>query len=441
MAAQGMGHVDELADTPGPVQNGNPPRAYTWSGRPNPIGRPLGQPTASQEEILAPTTNGSAGPSAQPVRERTLEKWPVTDRTTGLAPPRATPPGPVSWAGEPRPHPMAPQPTRRPGRLGTSTTNHVGNWAPHARQGGNLAHLVQGQAPPGLGPPSAHRAQEARRLLDCQVKGPEEYHGAQPPTHGGPQYTPQENNSPFSYGSRQTHRDLLKVAGEIRWNGENLPFVFFENQIRDMIRDCHNGNPLEILRAACQGVPREIVSQLNYPMPGLSEDQRIEKAIARLRLRFGAINGFLSERKIQDIRRSPKIANLNVASLKAFQEQLDLCEVYARAHGQMSKLDGKLVFEMTSKLPVYAKRKYLEFVREQGFDADEPTFDSLCEFIGREQNTMTSDLAFHLFETGDGRSAAWNEIHNPRPVIRVRQVNTGDQTTVPPRPENGPPQD
>ena len=77
---------------------------------------------------------------------------------------------------------------------------------------------------------------------------------------------------------------------------------------------------MEVLRASCQGVPREIVNQLNYRMDGITETQRVEKALTRLRERYGATNGFMSEKRILEICQGPKIQSWTVASLKDFKD-------------------------------------------------------------------------------------------------------------------------
>ena len=44
---------------------------------------------------------------------------------------------------------------------------------------------------------------------------------------------------------------------------------------------------LEVLRASCSGQPREMVNLFLGPMKNMSTSQRIEKAIDRLRQRYG----------------------------------------------------------------------------------------------------------------------------------------------------------
>ena len=58
------------------------------------------------------------------------------------------------------------------------------------------------------------------------------------------------------------------------------------------------------------------------PMKNMSTSQRIEKALGRLRQRYGVSGGLTSEQKIIEIRNGPRVV-FNVASLKAYNEDLN----------------------------------------------------------------------------------------------------------------------
>ena len=58
---------------------------------------------------------------------------------------------------------------------------------------------------------------------------------------------------------------------------------------------------LEILRASCVGQPQELVNLFFAPMKNLSTSERVEKAIARLRERYGVLGGLITEPEIVGI--------------------------------------------------------------------------------------------------------------------------------------------
>ena len=73
---------------------------------------------------------------------------------------------------------------------------------------------------------------------------------------------------------------------------------------------------LEILRASYVGQPQEFVYLFFVPMKNLSTSERVEKAIARLRERYGVSGGLITEPEIVGIRAGSTI----LASFKSFNE-------------------------------------------------------------------------------------------------------------------------
>ena len=63
----------------------------------------------------------------------------------------------------------------------------------------------------------------------------------------------------------------------------------------------------------------------------MSTSKRIERALDRLRQRYGVSGRHTLESKIAKIRNGTRVA-INVASLKAFNKDLNTLEVYAHAH-------------------------------------------------------------------------------------------------------------
>ena len=75
-------------------------------------------------------------------------------------------------------------------------------------------------------------------------------------------------------------------------------------------------------RIISRGQPREMVNLFCVPMKNVSRSTRIEKALDRLRQRYGVSGGLTSEPKIIAIRNGPKVLS-DLNSLKMYNE--DFC--------------------------------------------------------------------------------------------------------------------
>ena len=154
----------------------------------------------------------------------------------------------------------------------------------------------------------------------------------------------------------------------------------------------------------------------------MSTSQRVEKALARLKERYGVPGGLTSEPKVTEIRYGPKIT-FNTASLKAFNEELNLLEVYAYAHDEVNKLSGQLILDTANRLPNFLKRRYLDYLTKIGADLNQPGFDALRGFVTRELSVLTSDYAQTFFATDDKEKSRDTNCGGRRnSQVRVRQV-------------------
>ena len=85
-----------------------------------------------------------------------------------------------------------------------------------------------------------------------------------------------------------------------------MAFVFYENQIRRLMDESpYDERKLEVLRASYVGQPREMVNLFCAPLRSMTTMQRIEKAIDRLRQRYGVFGGVTSEPQVVAIRKGP----------------------------------------------------------------------------------------------------------------------------------------
>ena len=227
-----------------------------------------------------------------------------------------------------------------------------------------------------------------------------------------------------AYLRRQGRNEYINLASQIAYDGANLAFIFCENQIRRLMDEsAYDERRLEVLRASCTGQPREMVNLFCAPMKGLTTSQRIEKALNRLRQRYGVSGGLSSEPKVMAIRNAAKVAN-DLPSLKLFNEDLNTLEVFAFAHDDVDKLSGQLLFDIANRLPGILKRRYLDFLDKKGLNLSHPGFESLRKFVAHEIKVMMSDCAQAFFGC-DGKDG---QMTSRSKNYRVRQVTMDSGT-------------
>ena len=199
-----------------------------------------------------------------------------------------------------------------------------------------------------------------------------------------------------AYIERQDRNEFIYLTSLIGYDGSNIDFLLYENQIRRLIHESpYDECRLEVLRASCIGQPGETVNLIFAPMRTMSTFKRIERVLDRLRQRYGVSGELTSESQIAKIRTGSRVA-LSVASLKAFNEDLNTLEVYAHVHDELDKLCGQLMLDTANRLPGVLKRRYLNYLKES-FCLNQPRFESLREFVVYELNTMTSNYAQSFF--------------------------------------------
>ena len=99
-----------------------------------------------------------------------------------------------------------------------------------------------------------------------------------------------------TYLDRQGRNEYVNLASYINYNGCNIAFVFCESQVGSLMSESPSSERhLEILKASCVGPPGEIVNLFFAPMKNLSTSERVEKAFARLRERYGVSGGLITE--------------------------------------------------------------------------------------------------------------------------------------------------
>ena len=190
-----------------------------------------------------------------------------------------------------------------------------------------------------------------------------------------------------------------------------------------------------MLRASCVGQPREMVNLFLAPMKSISTSERIEKALDRLRERYGVSGGLATKPKIIDIRNGPKVT-FNTASLKLFNEDLNMLEVFAYVHDEVEKLCEQMLKDVANRLTGTLKRRYLDYLTQKRLDLNRPSFESLRKFVVHELSVMTSDYAQTFFNADEKDKS--REFNMSRGPVRIRKVavNPSDKQNDLPGPSN-----
>ena len=223
-----------------------------------------------------------------------------------------------------------------------------------------------------------------------------------------------------TYLERQGRNEYINLASQIGYDGTNSAFIFYENQIRRLMDESpYDDRKLEVLKASCTGQPRKMVTLFCVPMKNVSTSTRIEKALDRLRQRYGVSGGLTSEPKIIVIRYGPKVLG-DLNSLKMYNEDLNTLEIFAMAHDEVEKLSGQLFLDTTTRLPHVLKQRYLDYLNKKGLDLNRPGFESLRDFVGNEIKTKASDCAQAFFKS-ESKEGQMSRSKN----YQVRQVTFG----------------
>ena len=203
-----------------------------------------------------------------------------------------------------------------------------------------------------------------------------------------------QQDSFFQY---QNCRTFIDKASLINYNGSNMPYIFFHNRIKALMDSCPFENSrLTLLQAACVGLAGQNISNLVADTPGLSEARRIEMSLERLSQRFGVRGGFYAELEIRKFRYGDKLKSDSAFALKEFKDQLSQCLLYAKAYNQPDKVEGRFVLDLAKRLPDVTKKEFLKFLANRFGHTNEPSFESLFEFITEEESYKSTDFGISL---------------------------------------------
>ena len=122
-----------------------------------------------------------------------------------------------------------------------------------------------------------HRADVQSYLprTEQQITAPRSHHNPNMATH---QPTSSPYGSYLSVERAHGYQLLLEEAREICFKGRDLPFIFFQNQITQLLKRCPDPNrKMDLLRASCQDEARQAISAMVPPVPVGMSIRRLRK--------------------------------------------------------------------------------------------------------------------------------------------------------------------
>ena len=229
-----------------------------------------------------------------------------------------------------------------------------------------------------------------------------------------------------SLASSHSYQLLLEEAREIRFTGRKLPFIFYFNQITELLHRCSDPNrKMDLLRASCQEQAREAISALVPRVPGWAIDTQVDRALEGLRLRYGCCS-FLSEPLVKKIRSGPKFNKMDVNALEQLLSELNDCELYARAYKQTSSLNSSFILDIAERLPFYFKTRYTDYLVDHCGNPDDPSFDTFKFFLNRELKRINTTFAQRLLGSAPERSIKTNASQK----VKVHQTSAEVKQTT-----------
>ena len=231
-----------------------------------------------------------------------------------------------------------------------------------------------------------------------------------------------QQDSFFEYQNCKLFFDKATLIG---YNGSNMPFIFFKNRINALMDVCPIKNShLMLLGCSCVGLAGQTIANIVADTPGLSEIQRIDMCLERLSQHFGVRSGFFAEPEIRKYRYGAKLPSALAFALKEFKDQLSSCLLYARAYNQSDKLEERFVVDLAKRLPFSTRQDFLKYLSSRFGHTNEPSFQSLFEFVLHEEESKSSDFGILLLSDRDDARGAKESLKN-KSICPVRQTLVG----------------
>ena len=229
-------------------------------------------------------------------------------------------------------------------------------------------------------------------------------------------YTEQQENF-FQY---QHSKTFLDKAALIKYEGKT-PFIFFKNRVEALMASCpFEEMRLTILESSCINLALQVIMNIVADSPGVSEEDRIKMCLDRLEQKFGIRGGFLAEPEVRKIRYGSKLSSGSANLLREFKSEISTCLIYAKAYRKTDKLEGCFVLDLAKRLPTEVKQRYLDFLLMKFESTNEPSFQSLIDFISREETLKGTDFGFMLL--GDVVETKKLPDRDKTPSFKVRRL-------------------
>ena len=222
-----------------------------------------------------------------------------------------------------------------------------------------------------------------------------------------------------------SRKDYLDEAVLIGYDGTNMPYVMFYNQIKNLMTRCpYPDRKLPILRAACVRAAAQTIAVVISDTPGFEDETKISMGLSRLEQRFGRSGGFVNEPEVQQIRNGPKLSSTSGSAWKIFKDELTQCYVFAHSYKKPEVLEGRLVIDLARRLPSYAKQRFLDYLEDRFGSTNEPSFASLMAFVEREEKCKSSDFAVQLMveEKSERGVKSGSSKSNGYPSMKVKKT-------------------
>ena len=82
--------------------------------------------------------------------------------------------------------------------------------------------------------------------------------------------------------------------------------------------------------------------------------------------------------------------------MREFKSEICTYLINAEAYRKTDKLEGRFVLDLAKKLPTEVKQRYLHFLLMKFESTNEPSFQSLIDFISREETLKGTDFGLML---------------------------------------------
>ena len=144
-----------------------------------------------------------------------------------------------------------------------------------------------------------------------------------------------------------SRKDFLDEALLIGYDGSNMPYVMFKNQIMNLMERCpYPDRKLPLLHPACVWAAAHTIAVVISDTPEFHDEAKNSMAFDRLSQRFGVRGGFVNEPEIRQTRNGPKMSSTSAAAWKTFKDEFTQCFVFAHSYNKPELLEGRLVADL-----------------------------------------------------------------------------------------------